>query len=228
MIKSMNVAWWVQKWATLQPGKAALYFEGRTVNYGELHARANAASCWLQSVGIGKGDRVAVLLDNCLEFVEVYLACARVGAVFVPLNFRLAAAELDYILGHASPRVLVAGREFAAVVPAQAATRCESAPLTAWVGGGDDPEAPGALDYAAGVAGFAGRSPFRTPSLGASHPEEAHVIMYTSGTTGHPKGAVLSHHKTFFNCLNADIFLNLSHDDVVLVVLPLFHSGGLF
>ncbi len=228
MIKSMNVAWWVQKWATLQPEKTALHFEGRTVSYGELHVRANGTSCWLQSVGIGKGDRVAVLLDNSLEFVEVYLACARVGAVFVPLNFRLAAAELGYILGHARPRLLVAGREFAPAVPAPVATPSGTAPLTAWVGGGDGPEASGALDYTDAVAGFAGRSPFRTPSLGASHPEEPHVIMYTSGTTGHPKGAVLSHHKTFFNCLNADIFLNLSHDDVVLVVLPLFHSGGLF
>jgi len=75
---------------------------------------------------------------------------------------------------------------------------------------------------------FHGKKPFVTKSLGPADPEEPHVIMYTSGTTGAPKGAVLSYRKTLFNCLNADIFFKLHFDDIMLIILPLFHSGGLF
>ncbi len=86
----------------------------------------------------------------------------------------------------------------------------------------------GCFDYHVETEARGGRRPVLTPSLAPSDPTEAHVIMYTSGTTGWPKGAVLTHAKTFFNCLNADIFFELSFQDVMLVVLPLFHSGGLF
>ena len=86
----------------------------------------------------------------------------------------------------------------------------------------------GVLDYQTGTVACEGQRPFLTESMAPATPEEPHVIMYTSGTTGHPKGAVLSHRKTFFNCLNADIFFKLHFDDIMLIVLPLFHSGGLF
>jgi fatty-acyl-CoA synthase len=84
------------------------------------------------------------------------------------------------------------------------------------------------FDYHAGAAACAGYNLFLNESMLPASPEEPHVIMYTSGTTGQPKGAVLSHRKTFFNCLNADIFFKLNFDDIMLIVLPLFHSGGLF
>ena len=86
----------------------------------------------------------------------------------------------------------------------------------------------GIANYLRETADFEGRLPFRNDLTAPAAPEEAHVIMYTSGTTGKPKGAVLSHRKTFFNCLNADIFFKLHFDDIMLIVLPLFHSGGLF
>ena len=84
------------------------------------------------------------------------------------------------------------------------------------------------LDYRAESAACEGQNPFLTVSMAPATPEEPQVIMYTSGTTGQAKGAVLSHRKTFFNCLNADIFFKLNADDIMLIVLPLFHSGGLF
>lgn len=226
MIRSMNVASWVDRWAELAPDRVALIFEGETLRYPDLKRRADKTACWLQSLGVEKSDRVAVLLDNCPEFLELYLACARLGAIFVPLNFRLTTPELGYLLSNSRPRLLVFGERFVPIL----------APLN--LGGSRPPmvlarlgDAPGELPEAERFSdrdAFEGQRPFLTASLAPSDPEEPHVIMYTSGTTGHPKGAVLSHRKTFFNCLNAEIFFSLQSDDVMLIVLPLFHSGGLF
>lgn len=226
MIKSMNIAWWVKRWSELQPQKTALVFEGEAISYRALHHRANRTACWLQWLGIEKGDRVCVMLGNCPEFIEIYLACARLGALFVPFSFRLATPELDYLLKNARPRLFVVGKAYSRHLESLDLLRAIPPVLVASIGG--SPEIPGVLPYELGPVEFDGEEPFLTQSLGPADPEEPHVVMYTSGTTGRPKGAVLSHRKTFFNCLNADIFFNLHHDDVMLVVLPLFHSGGLF
>ncbi len=98
MMHSMNIAWWVQRWSELHPDKPAILFENQQINYRSLHRRAERTGCWLQDIGIEKGDRVAVMLKNCPEFVELYLATSRLGVIFVPINFRLAGAELDFVL----------------------------------------------------------------------------------------------------------------------------------
>ena len=113
MIRSMNIAWWVQRWSDLHPDKPAIIFEGEHISYLQLHSRANRTACWLQSIGIEKGDRVAVLLSNCPEFLELYLACSRLGAIFVPLNFRSAVPEVDYFVKDARPRLIIFGRDCA-------------------------------------------------------------------------------------------------------------------
>jgi fatty-acyl-CoA synthase len=226
MIASMNIAWWVQRWGELHPRKCAIIYEEERITYSELDRRANRTAGWLQSLGIEKGNRVAVLLPNGPAFIELYLACSRLGAIFVPLNFRLAPPELDYTLQNARPRVLVFGQEFAGVVAGLRLTHQRPGMLLASVGSGLRPD--GILDYEAETRTFDGEKPFLTKSLGPASEEEPQVIMYTSGTTGLPKGAVLSHRKTFFNCLNAEIFFKFHLDDIMLIVLPLFHSGGLF
>jgi fatty-acyl-CoA synthase len=226
MIKSMNVAWWVQRWSELYPDKLAIIYEDQKISYAELHDRANRTGCWLQSLGIEKGDRVAVMLNNCPEFIELYIACARLGAIFVPVNFRLATPELCFTLRNCGPRLFVFGGDHDADMDDVRSAKNLPLMLIARVGG--QPENGSFLDYLTGTASFEGKKPFLTKSLGPANPEEPHVIMYTSGTTGQPKGAVLSHRKTFFNCLNADLFFKMHFDDVMLIVLPLFHSGGLF
>jgi fatty-acyl-CoA synthase len=224
--RSMNVAWWGERWAALRPDKPALIFENERLTYGALHRRACRTARWFDDHGVGKGDRVAVFLGNCLEFMEIYLACARTGAVFVPINFRLAAPELDFILKNSRPTMLLYGAAFVETVRAVGLDRFRPSMLVARVGNGDRLE--GVLDYGEETGSNDGESAYTAGALGVLEPQDPHVIMYTSGTTGRPKGAVLTHRKTFFNCLNADIFFNLSHEDVMLVVLPLFHSGGLF
>ncbi len=226
MLKSMNIAWWVNRWSMLHPHKTAIIYEDNKISYLELHQKVNQVCCWLQSLGIEKGARVAVMLKNCPEFLEIYLACSRLGAIFVPVNYRLSAPELDYTLTNTRPRLFVFGSEHAETVFSLMLTDHRSLMLLAGIpqceGSGD------VLDYRDGTGAFKGQRPFLTESMAPATAEEPHVIMYTSGTTGHPKGAVLSHRKTFFNCLNADIFFKLHFDDIMLIVLPLFHSGGLF
>jgi fatty-acyl-CoA synthase len=226
MVKSVNASWWIQRWNELQPEKTAILFEDRSISYRQLHMRSNATSSWLQSLGIEKGDRVAVLLENCPEFIELYLACSRLGAIFVPINFRLAAPEVDYLIRHSRPRLFVFSKRFEDTFRSLDAESYRP-PLLAAVVGATKPSNR-TFNYDLDTKSFEGKAPFITPSLGPADPEEPHVIMYTSGTTGRPKGAVLSHRKTFFNCLNAEIFFQLSFQDRMLVMLPLFHSGGLF
>jgi fatty-acyl-CoA synthase len=226
MIKSMNIGWWVKRWSELHPHKTAIIFEGNRISYLQLHEKVHSTCCWLQSIGIEKGDRVAIMLNNCPEFIELFLACSTLGALFVPVNYRLAAPELDYTLANSRPRLFVFGDEFAETVLSLNLNNRRPLMLLACVPeclhGGD------IMDYHGGVEAYSGQRPFLSDLMAPAVPEEPHVIMYTSGTTGQPKGAVLSHRKTFFNCLNADIFFKLHFDDIMLIVLPLFHSGGLF
>ncbi|MHB8867845.1 MAG: class I adenylate-forming enzyme family protein [Thermoleophilia bacterium] len=223
--ESMTVAGWLRRWALVDPTKPALVFEGRRTTYADLDRRVDAVCRWLQSLGIEKGDRVAVLLRNCPAFLELYLACSRLGSVFVPLNFRIAPSELCYLVGDSRPRLLVYDARFEDIVVPLGTLNDLPPLLLAHVGGGS-----GALgvDYEEAVAAKAGGGHFIPLSPGPDNAEEPQVIMYTSGTTGRPKGAVLSHRKAFFNSLNAEIFFELSSHDVMLIVTPLFHSGALF
>jgi len=226
MIESMNIAFWVRRWSELHPDKPAVVFDERPVTYLALDRRCRRTAAWLQSLGIEKGDRVALMVYNCPEFIELYLACARLGAIFVPVNFRLAAPEVDYLLQHADPKLFVFDGAFDELV---ASLKLDSRmPWMMLAGFGNCSASRGVCDYGEEVRRFEGKGPSFSEVPGPSDPEEPQVIMYTSGTTGQPKGAVLSHRKTFFNCLNADLFFKLHHDDTMLVVLPLFHSGGLF
>jgi len=226
MIESVNIAFWVQRWSELHPDKSAVIFNRQPISYRQLHRRCRRAAAWLQSTGIEKGDRVAVMAFNCPEFLDLYIACARLGAIFVPVNFRLSAPEVDYLIQHCDPKLFVFDKAFA-----ELAARLDFNGRMPWmhlacIGWGDTETY--LMDYDRQINACPDQASLSTGSAGPADEEDPQVIMYTSGTTGQPKGAVLSYRKTFFNCLNADIFFKLQFDDQMLVVLPLFHSGGLF
>jgi len=222
----MNIAWWVHRWSELYPERRAIIFEEEIITYSDLHRRAITTSCWLQSHGIEKGDRVAVVLRNCPEMIEIYLACCRLGAIFVPINFRLEALEVDHVIRNLRPRLLVFGAEYADMI--EDLNLDQNRPPIFMATLGKKASNHEFMDYRSEVSNFEGQHPCINETVGPADAEEAQVIMYTSGTTGDPKGAVLSHRKTFFNCLNADIFFKMHFDDNMLIVLPLCHSGGLF
>jgi fatty-acyl-CoA synthase len=217
----INIGHWVKKWASLQPQKSAVIFENGVFSYQQLNSRVNQVSHLLHEMGIKKGDRVGVLLYNSNVYIEIYFALAKLGAILVPLNFRLKGTELEFILKDSGSETLFLGEEFVDVVrsiksniPVKEAN---------YIGIGETIPSS-MIKYEKAIESKSTQEPQVGGAIGG---EDPHMIMYTSGTTGFPKGAILSHRKTFFNSLNANIYYGLTPNDIFLVTRPLFHSGGL-
>ncbi|BDT89401.1 acid--CoA ligase [Nocardia cyriacigeorgica] len=206
---------WIARRAASGPDRPAITFEGRTQTYGELLDRIDRLAAELIAGGVEPGDRVGYLGLNHPDFLVTLFAASRAGAIFVPLNFRLTAAELGYIIGDAGVHTLIADTAHAEVVDPVLA---ESGVRRAMSHAGR----PGwqTLDELLAV-----RAPIAEPRHPAA--DDVAVIMYTSGTTGRPKGAMLTHGNLFWNNVNALLSFDTSQQDVSLVCAPLFHIGGL-
>lgn len=204
------------------PDATAFVFEGHRLTFAQLDERVNRLARALAERGVAPGDRVAVLMTNRLEVVESYLAGCRLGAIVVPVNFRLAAAEIDYIIGDSGAKALVVDAGLAAT--ARTVRAGMRNPLPCLVTGGAEAEAgAGAEPYEAALAAVSA-DPW-VVDVAESDPA---FIMYTSGTTGRPKGAVLSHFNLLMNTINLMITEQIAgSDEVWLSGLPLFHIGGL-
>lgn len=216
----MNVGNWVTKWAFLMPDKAALIFEGEVFTYKRLNERINQTAHKLKGMGIGKGNRVGVLMYNTHELVEIFFALGKIGAILVPLNTRFVSTEIEYIIRDSRLDVLIFGQPFVGVLepligilPIKEGHYMCLGEAPAW-----------ARKYEDEMAQQPVSEPIVDEPIGG---EDAVIIMYTSGTTGTPKGAILSHRKTFFNSLNANIYYGLTPSDIMLAPRPMFHSGGL-
>src|SRR3954469_7882434 len=204
--------------AAFAPHKPALVLEGEVLSYRAFFERIEAAAKALKAeCGVGRGDRVAILSLNRPDYLVLLYACARLGAMLVPLNWRLAAAEQMFILTDAAVKVLVLEQAFAGILPALEA----ALPDARTVGLDFTPSAPGyAFDALLARATCDGRNPhvdLACPLL----------IVYTSGTTGRPKGAVLRQEALLWNGVMSQHMHGLTSDDHVLTVLPFFHVGGL-
>jgi len=209
---------WIRHHVANRPGKEAVRDLGteRSFTYADLDRRIDAMAAYFTSLGIGRGDRVAVLAHNGVEYFDVQFACARTGAICVLLNWRLTVTELEYIVNDSSPMLLVHDASF--TEPAEELQRrCSIGTLLAIDGG--TPDSP----YEAVLAGYDGR-PVERAVL--TH-DDVITIMYTSGTTGLPKGAMITHGMNFWNCVNLGVPAGVGLDTVHLNVLPLFHTGGL-
>ena len=188
-------------------GSAVAFRQGdRAVDYATLAARVEALARGLSGLGVGRGDRVAYLGLNDIATFETFFACGRLGAIFVPLNYRLAAPEIAYLLGDCGATVFVYGPEHADLVTAAAA----------------------------GVPHVVALGEAYERLLTGGEPVESTVdladdalILYTSGTTGRPKGAVLTHGSITFNTLNQLAHLDVLRGDTVVCTAPLYHVTGL-
>jgi len=206
-----NVGRWTQQRACIGPRDLALVDADRSLDYRALHERTGRCAALLAARGVGRGDRVAILLGNRTAYLELVFAAARIGAIAVPINARLTAPEISRLLADCTPRLLFHEPRLAEVAAASLAALAEPPELI-----------DGDAAYEAALATHDPREAIEPVS-----PEDPMILMYTSGTTGIPKGALLPHRKTLYNSLNASLFFGLRADDRVLVILPLFHSFGL-
>jgi len=215
----MHIGDCIRKWSELCPNKVAVVDNGREFTYLELNKRCNQVAHFLLKKGIGKGDRVGVLLYNCRQYLEIYFALTKIGAVLVPLNWRMAPPEAQYILNDCGASYLFFDEAF---LNTAVHIRDNVETIAHYIALARE-GIPWAENYE------------RVEECSSNEPtgfiehdlDDSHLILYTSGTTGFPKGAVLSNRKTFFNSLNANIFYRLTPEDIFLVSRPLFHSGGL-
>ncbi len=213
----MDLCSLIERNAAFAPNKPALHFEGKTLSYAALVERIGKTAGVLESeFDVGRGDRVAILSLNRPDYLVLLYACARLGAMLVPLNWRLAVAEQLFILSDAGAKVLVLEQAFAAVLPALEKRQ----PETSVVGFDFTPSRGNAFDALLAR----GRGDRRNLRIDLSSPL---LIVYTSGTTGRPKGAVLRQEALFWNGVMSQHMHGLTSDDHVLTVLPFFHVGGL-
>jgi fatty-acyl-CoA synthase len=213
----MNLSQLIERNAAFTPDKAAVVFEEETLSYGAFHARIQLTACALKSeFGVSRGDRVAVLSLNRPDYLVLLYACARLGAMLVPLNWRLAIAEQLFILSDAAVKVLVLERAFAEVLPALEKCLPDVNVL------GFDFSPSGGLAFDVLLARARGED--RNPDTDLSCPL---LIVYTSGTTGRPKGAVLRQEALLWNGVMSQHMHALTSRDHVLTILPFFHVGGL-
>jgi fatty-acyl-CoA synthase len=211
-----NAGGWLARRAVLSGERVAVIELGRaeaerSLDYAALDARAARCAGFLRAAGVGRGDRVAIALANRAAFLEAVFGAARLGAIALPINTRLAPPEVRELLDDAEPAVLLHEGEAAPLVE-RACAGAATPPRRLSV-----PDAYEAA-LAASEPGFA---------VAPVSPDDPMILMYTSGTTGTPKGALLPHRKTLFNSLNAQLFFDLSSRDRVGVAVPLFHSFGL-
>src|SRR5215470_6022374 len=206
---------WIAHYGRRNPGKTALVdlTSGRRFGYGDLDARvARLAGHLRDTLKVARGDRVAVLALNTTDTLEVQFACFRLGAIFLPLNNRLTVPELQFIVGDAAPVVMIHDVDLAETALTVAKLCNVSAALKFGPGG----------SYEAGIASAKPIGKAEIVTL-----DDISTIMYTSGTTGLPKGAIITHGMTFWNCVNLGCPAYISPASVLLTVLPLFHTGGL-
>jgi fatty-acyl-CoA synthase len=203
--------------ATRSPDRAMTVFGDQTVSYGEMARRVAALAAGLHQRGVGPGDVVGLLSYNCPEFLETLFAANYLGAIAMPINWRLAAPEVRYILGHSGARALVCDESL--VELADEATEGGAADL---VKVGIAPVAPAGWTALADLRGDPGAV---APATAAG--DDVHRLMYTSGTTGRPKGVMLTHANLAWKNLAHLVEFGFTGTDLGLACGPLYHVGAL-
>jgi fatty-acyl-CoA synthase len=197
MSGELTLGRWIRDRARTTSGRVAIDFRGAETTYAELDERSDRLAAGLLEAGLARGDRVATLTGTSPAHVVVFFACAKAGLILMPLNTRLAAPELRFQLEDAEPAVLLCSDEFAAL-------------------------GAGLHSRTAGLEDIVADSNY----LPSPDDDDGLLLVYTSGTTGTPKGALLTHANCFWTNLSFDRVAGVGSEDTVLQLLPQFHVGG--
>ena len=203
----VNLSAFIRFHAEREPGRLALVYRDQRISYADLDDRIGRLAGWLVAQGIGAGTVVAAVMKNSAAFIEYAFAASHVGAVFLPINYRLAREEVRYILGNAEAKLLLADEEFRPIVNGLGPVVYLDAAMQS---DGRD------------LAGHAAT----IPPIASRSSADLFRLMYTSGTTDRPKGVIHSYENFYWKCMDHVIALGLSAADRLLVVGPLYHVGA--
>jgi fatty-acyl-CoA synthase len=206
--------------AQVYPQKTAIVDGERRYTYRQFQERVNQLAHTLHGLGIERGDRICMLSPNSHFFLEIFYASAQVGAILVPLNYRLIAADHEYILNHAGVKAVFVDDEYTATIDA---IRDRLETVQHWIVASHSGK-PKAVwtDWEQLVAQYPTTPP---PQIDLSE-DDLVSINYTSGTTARPKGVMLTHRNCYLNAYGMIAHLRITHDDVELWTLPMFHVNG--
>jgi fatty-acyl-CoA synthase len=215
----MNWSYVLEKNAEEFPDKEAIVFGEQRRTYEELQGRVDALAKGLQELGVKRGDIVAILLLNCPEYLEVTFAVNKLGGIWLPLNYRLAGAELAYILNHSEAKMLISEAEFDPVIRE---VRRDIPEVRQFICMGKKVP-PGWESYDLLLEANRGaKIPHATVEL-----DDLHRLMYTSGTTAHPKGVMITYGNLYWKNISHIMMFNITPEDKTLVVGPLYHVGSM-
>ncbi|CAM5205827.1 2-succinylbenzoate--CoA ligase OS=Ureibacillus acetophenoni OX=614649 GN=menE PE=3 SV=1 [Ureibacillus acetophenoni] len=205
-----SITYWIRKRAYITPDRVALIGENKKFTYQELLLEIERVSSFMHHVmQLKKGDRIAILSQNRAEYFITYFAIAQLGLIAVPLNIRLSASELAYQIQDSGAKAIIYEKEQEALYKQlNDLVHFESSQI-----------------FEGGFSSFSTKKVEVDFEINSS--EDPYIICYTSGTTGKPKGAVLTQENMFWNALNNQYALDLTSSDRCLVILPLFHIGGI-
>ena len=215
---------WPARRARMTPTATAIRHHGTELTYADLESRVAALAGGLRAYGIGRGDRVAYLGPNHPVYLDLLFACGRLGAIFVPINFRLTPPEIDHVLADSAAALFVHTLEYPHPTKIPSLTAGDTVPLTA------NPLASSPLTDSPLTDGTLATTPLTAAAPITDSPvglDDPCLIMYTSGSTGRPKGAVLTHGNLTWNSVNVLVEMDLASDEQTLVTAPMFHIAAL-
>src|SRR3954470_9923765 len=203
----INLSSFIAFHAKRAPDRCALKYRGEDISYVEFDRRIGRAGGWLAAHGMSAGDIVAVLMKNSTAFLELVFATSHIGAVLLPINYRLSADEVGYIVANSGARILIVDEELASIAAG---------------------EAPVVLLDEAAQATATRLAPDIAPApMHIRQPRDLMRLMYTSGTTDRPKGVMLTYENIYWKSADQTLVLGLNAETRLLVVGPLYHVGAL-